>query len=202
MHYLAEHARQDEVLARVEREIRDDPRAPMQISPDQGALLTVLAKAIGATDALEIGTFTGYSAICIARGLGDHGRLTCLELDPDLAREARRNLDDAELQDRVDIVVGPAAESLRQMPEDPVYDFVFIDADKPSYPDYYELVLPRTKPGGLILLDNTLLGGRVLDPQDERSRIVAGLNDRIAADERVDSAMALIADGVTFVRKR
>jgi caffeoyl-CoA O-methyltransferase len=174
----------------------------MQISPDQGALLTVLAKAIGATDALEIGTFTGYSAICIARGLGDHGRLTCLELDPDLAREARRNLDDAELQDRVDIVVGPAAESLRQMPEDPVYDFVFIDADKPSYPDYYELVLPRTKPGGLILLDNTLLGGRVLDPQDERSRIVAGLNDRIAADERVDSAMALIADGVTFVRKR
>ena len=201
-HYLAEHARQDEVLARVEREIKDHPQARMQISPDQGALLTLLVKATGATNALEIGTFTGYSAICIARGLDEGGRLTCLEIDPDFAATAQRNLEDAGLQDRVTIVIGDAEETLAATPEEPTYDFAFIDADKQAYADYYELVLARTKPGCLILIDNALLGGRVIDPQDERSRIVAGLNDRIAADERVDSAMALIADGVTFARKR
>jgi caffeoyl-CoA O-methyltransferase len=174
----------------------------MQVSPDQGALLTVLVKASRATNALEIGTFTGYSAICIARGLPDGGRLTCLEIDPELAATAQRNLTDAKLDDRVTIVIGPAEETLAATPEAPTYDFAFIDADKQSYADYYELVLARTTPGGLILIDNTLLGGRVLDPQDERSRTVAALNDRIAHDERVDSAMALIADGVTFVRKR
>jgi caffeoyl-CoA O-methyltransferase len=200
--YLAEHARQDEVLARVERDLLGDPRAPMQISPDQGAVLTLLARATNATNALEIGTFTGYSAICIARGLPAGGRLTCLEIDPDFAATAQRNLEDAGLEDRVTIVLGPAETTLAAMPEEPTYDFAFIDADKHEYADYYELVLARTKPGGLILIDNTLLGGRVIDPQDERSQIVAALNDRIAADERVDSAMALIADGVTFVRKR
>jgi caffeoyl-CoA O-methyltransferase len=201
-HYLAEHARQDHVLARVEQDIVGDPRAPMQVSPDQGALLTVLVKAMQATNALEIGTFTGYSAICIARGLPANGRLTCLEIDPDFAATAQRNLDDARLSDRVTIVIGPAEDTLARTPATPTYDFAFIDADKQAYADYYELVLARTKPGGLILIDNTLLGGRVLDPQDERTRIVAALNDRIAQDERVDSAMALIADGVTFVRKR
>ena len=202
-HYLAEHSRQDDVLARVEAEIKDDPRARMQISPDQGALLTLLVKAARATNALEIGTFTGYSAICIARGLEERdGRLTCLEIDPGFAATARKNLDDAGVGERVTIVVGDAEETLAATPEEPTYDFAFIDADKQAYADYYELVLARTKPGGLILIDNALLGGRVIDPQDERSRIVAGLNDRIANDERVDSAMALIADGVTFARKR
>ena len=201
-HYLAEHARQDEVLARVEAEIKDDPRAPMQISPDQGALLTLLVKATNASNALEIGTFTGYSAICIARGLEEGGKLTCLEIDPGFASTARKNLDDAGVGALVTIVVGDAEETLAATPEEPTYDFAFIDADKQAYADYYELVLARTKPGGLILIDNALLGGRVIDPQDERSRIVADLNDRIAADERVDSAMALIADGVTFARKR
>jgi caffeoyl-CoA O-methyltransferase len=201
-HYLAEHARQDAVLARVEQDLLGDPRAPMQISPDQGALLTLLVKATNAANALEVGTFTGYSAICIARGLPEAGRLTCLEIDSDFAATAQRNLEDAGLQDRVRIVIGDAEETLAATPEEPTYDFAFIDADKQAYADYYELVLARMKPGGLILIDNALLGGRVIDPQDERSRIVAALNDRIAADERVDSAMALIADGVTFARKR
>jgi caffeoyl-CoA O-methyltransferase len=190
------------VLARVERETKGHPRARMQISPDQGALLTLLVKATRASNALEVGTFTGYSAICIARGLAEGGRLTCLEIDPDFAATARRNLDDAGVGDRVTIELGPAEETLRRVPEDPTYDFVFIDADKQAYADYYELVLARTKPGGLILIDNALLGGRVIDPQDDSARAVAALNDRIATDERVDSAMALIADGVTFARKR
>jgi caffeoyl-CoA O-methyltransferase len=200
--YLAEHSRQDKVLRRVEREVLDMPNPMMQISADQGALLTILVRATNARTALEVGTFTGYSAICIARGLADGGTLTCLELEQEFADIARRNLDDADLSDRVAIEVGPAVESLERMPAEPVYDFVFLDADKPSYPDYYELLLPRMRQDALLLIDNTLLGGRVLDPQDERSRIVAELNDRIADDDRVDSAMVLVADGLTFVRKR
>ena len=175
----------------------------MQVSPDQGALLTILVRATKATNALEIGTFTGYSAICIARGLDETGgRLTCLEIDQGFADTARRNLDDAGVGDRVEIKVGRAEETLKATAEEPTYDFVFLDADKQAYADYYELVLPRVKPGGLILIDNTLLGGRVIDPQDDSAHAVAALNDRIANDERVDSAMALIADGVTFIRKR
>jgi caffeoyl-CoA O-methyltransferase len=200
--YLAEHSRQDEVLARVERDMVGHPRASMQISPDQGAFLTLLVRAVGARNALEIGTFTGYSAICIARGLPDHGRLTCLEIDPGFAATARENLDDAGVGDRVTIRVGPAEESLERMPAEPTFDFVFLDADKQSYADYYELVLPRMQPGALLLIDNALLGGRVIEPSDASSRVVAALNDKVAADERVDSAMAFIADGVTFVRKR
>jgi caffeoyl-CoA O-methyltransferase len=200
--YLAEHSRQDPVLERVEREISEHPRRAMQISPDQGALLTVLVQATGARKALEVGTFTGYSAICIARGLPDGGTLTCLELDQDFADIARRNLHDAGVADRVTIEIGPAIASLEAMPAEPTYDFVFLDADKPAYPDYYELLLARMQPGGLMLIDNTLLGGDVLDPQDDRSRTIAEFNDRIAADERVDSAMVYVADGLTFVRKR
>jgi caffeoyl-CoA O-methyltransferase len=200
--YLAQHVRQDEVLARVEREIAGHPRASMQVQPDQGALLTLLVRAIGARDALEVGTFTGYSAICIARGLPEGGRLTCLELDPDYAATAQRNLEDAGVADRVSVEVGPAGPSLARMPAEPAFDFVFLDADKPGYLDYYEMILPRLRTNGLLLVDNTLLGGRVLDPQDDSARVVAALNDRIAADERVDSAMVFIADGIAFVRKR
>src|SRR5919202_469881 len=143
LEYLAEHSRQDDVLARLERETSEMPRAMMQISPDQGALLTLLTRVIGARNALEVGTFTGYSAICIARGLADGGRLTCLELEQEFADIARRNLEDAGVADRVEIQVGPAQESLEAMPEEPVFDFVFVDADKPGYPAYYELILPR-----------------------------------------------------------
>ena len=202
LEYLARHSRQDDVLAEVERETAERPDAMMQISPDQGALMTLLARLVGASNALEVGTFTGYSAICIARGLTKDGALTCLELDPDLAAIARENIAKAGLEDRVAIKVGPVKQSLEAMPDEPTYDYVFLDADKESYPDYYELILPRMKPGGLLLIDNVLLGGRVLDPQDDRSRIVVELNDRIADDDRVDQAMVLVADGLTFVRKR
>jgi caffeoyl-CoA O-methyltransferase len=202
LEYLAEHARQDELLARVERETAAMPRSGMQITPDEGALLTVLAQLVRAEDALEVGTFTGYSAICLARGLAPHGRLTCLELEPEFAGIAQRNLEDAGMADRVEIRVGPAEEALRAMPEQPRFDLVFLDADKAGYPAYYELVLPRMRPNGLLLIDNTLLGGDVLDPRDDTARTIDELNRAIAEDERVDSAMALVADGLTFVRKR
>jgi len=201
--YLSRYgARTDDVLDRVKAEISGQPNAEMQISADQGALLHLLVRLTGARDALEVGTFTGYSAICIARGLAEGGRLTCLELDEDLASTAERNLDAAGVGDRVEIRVGPASESLRAIPAKPTFDFAFIDADKSSYPDYYELVLERVRPGGLMVLDNMLLGGRVLAPQNERTRVVDELNRRIHADERVDMAMTVSADGLTLVRVR
>jgi caffeoyl-CoA O-methyltransferase len=202
LRYLAEHARQDEVLARVERETAEMPRAQMQITPDEGALLTVLAQLVGAEDALELGTFTGYSAICIARGLAPHGRLTCVELEQRFADIAQANLEDAGVADPVSIEVGRAERWLSAQPEEPRFDFVFLDADKTGYPTYYELLLPRMRPNGLLLLDNTLMGGDVLDPQSDADRAVDALNDRIAGDERVDQAMTLVVDGLTFVRKR
>ena len=200
--YLARHARQDEVLERVARETGEMPNAVMQTTPDEAALLTMLARLVGARRALEVGTFTGYGAISIARGLADGGRLTCLELDEEYAAIARRNVEDAGVADRVEIVVGPALESLRTMPAEPTFDYVFLDADKPGYPDYYEEIVPRLVPGGLLLIDNVLLSGRVTDPREDRERIMDELNDRVTADDRVDSAMVLVADGLTFVRRR
>lgn len=200
--YLARHARQDEVLAQVERETAERPDARMQITPDEGGLLTMLARLVGATRALEIGTFTGYSAICIVRGLADGGSLTCLEREPAFAAAALRNLERAGLDDRVDIRVGPAAEALAGMSEVPTFDFAFVDADKTSYPAYYEAVVRRLHPGGLLVLDNVLLHGAVTNPQDERSRTMDKLNARVAADDRVDSVIVLVADGLTLVRRR
>ena len=200
--YLARHAGQDEVLERVARETAEMPRAVMATTPDEAALLTMLARLVGARHAIEVGTFTGYGAISIARGLADGGRLTCLELDEEYAAIARRNLEDAGVADRVEIVVGPALESLRAMPAEPTFDYAFLDADKESYPDYYEELVPRLLPGGLLLIDNVLLGGAVTDPQEERERIMDALNDRVTADDRVESAMVLVADGLTFVRRR
>jgi caffeoyl-CoA O-methyltransferase len=200
--YLARHARSDPVLERVARETAEMPRAEMATTPDEAALLTMLARLVGARRALELGTFTGYGAISIARGLADGGRLTCLEVEEEYAAIAQRNLEDAGVAARVEIIVGPALESLRAMPAEPTFDYVFLDADKTGYPDYYEEIVPRLLPGGLLLIDNVLLGGRVTDPQDERERVIDALNDHVTADERVDSVMVLVADGLTFVRRR
>jgi caffeoyl-CoA O-methyltransferase len=201
--YLARYgARTDEVLERVRAETAVRPDAEMQIAPDQGALMELVVRLIGAKEALEVGTFTGYSAICIARGLVDGGRLTCLELSEEFAATARRNIDAAGVGDRVEIRLGPAKESLEAIPAERAFDFAFIDADKPGYPDYYELVLERMRRGGLVLLDNMLQGGRVVAPDTESARVVDDLNRRIHADERVDMAMTIAADGLTFVRVR
>jgi caffeoyl-CoA O-methyltransferase len=204
--YMVEHgSRQDEVLARVERDTEAmGSIAIMQIAPDQGALLTLLTRVLGARLAVEVGTFTGYSAICIARGLAPGGRLVCCELSEDYARTALDALREARLEDAVEMRVGPALETLRAMPKAQEVDLAFIDADKDAYPQYYEELLARLRPGGLMLLDNVLLGGRVLDPPagDDSARAMARLNDEIAADDRVDCAMVGVADGITLVRKR
>lgn len=199
--YAIRHGtRQDDVLARIERETRAMPSASMLMTPDQGALMTMLARIAGTRRALEVGTFTGYGAVSIARGLADGGSLECLEVSEEYAQVARRNLQAAGVSDRVTIRLGPAADSLRALPEEPAFDFAFLDADKSSNPVYYELVLPRMQPGGLILIDNVFNGGRVLEPQNET--VTHELNVRIASDERVDVVLLPVADGLTIARKR
>ena len=209
--YMVEHgARQDDVLRRVEEETAAMGEiSAMQIAPDQGAFMTLLARAIGAREALEVGTFTGYSAICIARGLEPGGRLLCCELSEEYAEIAARNAAAAGVGDRVEIRVGPAAETLRALPEREAFDLAFIDADKTGYPVYYSEALKRVRPGGLILLDNVLAGGGIAAADDEvpeewRESVQAlrRLNDELVDDERVDLAMVGIADGLTIARKR
>jgi caffeoyl-CoA O-methyltransferase len=134
--------------------------------------------------------------------LADGGRLICLELDEEFAAVAQRNVEAAGLADRVEIRIGPAKQSLESMAPEPAFDFAFIDADKPGYPEYYELVLERMRPGGLVLLDNMLQDGRVVAPDSESARVIDELNRRIHADDRVDMAMTIAADGLTFVRVR
>src|SRR5262245_18491536 len=177
--------------------------AAMQIAGDQAAFMTILVAATGAARALEVGTFLGYGAIAIARGLPADGQLTCLELDDGYAERAREHLATAGLDDKVEFRVGPALESLRAMEPGERLDFAFIDADKTEYVDYFEETLARTRPNGLIMIDNTLRDGTVLDPGDsDAAKVTAELNDRLAEDERVDVALLGLADGITLVRKR
>jgi caffeoyl-CoA O-methyltransferase len=198
--YLARHARQDEVLARVERETRALPAAGMLTSPDQAKLLTLLARLSGARNAIEIGTFTGYGAICIARGLPADGRLTIFEVSEEYAGIARRNLEAAGELGKVTFVMGPATEHLGELG---TIDFAYVDADKTGYPAYYDALVPRLRsPGGLLLLDNMLRGHRVLDPQEPSVQVTADLNERIAHDERVDSVLLAVRDGLTIVTPR
>jgi caffeoyl-CoA O-methyltransferase len=208
--YMVEHgSRQDAALRRVEEETAAmGDIAVMQIAPDQGAFMTLLAKMVGAREAIELGTFTGYSAICIARGLAPGGRLVCCELSEEYAETAARNFEAAGVADRIEIRIGPALETLLALPEREVFDLSFIDADKTNYPAYYEETLARTRPGGLILVDNVLGAGRVLNREGldpESAGYVAAiheLNEKVRDDDRVDLAMVAIADGLTIARKR
>jgi caffeoyl-CoA O-methyltransferase len=203
--YSVEHSSfRDDVVRGVERDGEEmGDLASMQIAGDQAAFMTILGRAIGAHDALEVGTFLGYGAIAIARGLPDDGHLVCCELDEGYAERARDHLRQAGLEEKVEIRVGPALDSLRAMDQAEQFDLAFIDADKTEYIDYFEETLPRVRPNGVILLDNTLRDGTVLDPGDsDAARVTAELNDRLATDDRVDVALLGFADGITMIRKR
>jgi caffeoyl-CoA O-methyltransferase len=205
--YAVEHgARTDDVLRRLaeetERELGDV--AIMQIGADQGAFMTLLMRLMGARRALELGTFTGYSAICIARGLPDDGVLITCDLNDEWTGIARRYWDEAGVASKIDLRLGPALETIRALPDDEPFDFAFVDADKSEYPDYYEECLRLLRPGGLVMLDNVFRSGGILDASsdDPRNRATREVNDRVAADERVDVAMLPVADGITLARKR
>jgi caffeoyl-CoA O-methyltransferase len=203
--YSVEHSSfRDGVVPAVERageEMGD--LASMQIAGDQAAFMTILVRAIGAREALEVGTFLGYGALAIARGLPDDGHLICCELDEGYAERAREHLRQAGLDEKVVIRIGPALETLRAMERTERFDFAFIDAAKTEYIDYFEETLGRLRSNGLILIDNTLRDGTVLEPGDsESARVTAELNDRLVQDDRVDVALLGFADGITMVRKR
>lgn len=205
--YLNDHSSAaDEVLRDLAEETRQalPDSAQMQISQDQGALLTTLTQLTGAQLAVEVGTFTGYSSISIARGLAPGGKLIACDVSEEWTGIARRYWERAGLTDRIDLRIAPAADTLRALPTDESVDFAFIDADKVGYPVYYEELVTRLRPGGMIVLDNMLQGGRVVDDaeQSDSVRAIRAMNDTIAADKRVSCVLLPVRDGVTLVRKR
>jgi caffeoyl-CoA O-methyltransferase len=203
--YLVTHRTPDDGVARElqEETARLGERAVMQISPDQASFLRLLVAASGARSALEIGTFTGYSALAIARGLPRDGRLLCLDVSAEWTDVARRFWAAAGVADRIELRLGPAAESLRALPDGPTFDFAFIDADKRGYPVYWEQVVRRLRPNGLVAVDNVLRHGDVVRPEQTGESVTAirQLNEMVLGDPRVESVMLAVADGLTLARR-
>ena len=180
----------------------------MQIAPEQGTFMNLLAHAIGARYAIEVGTFTGYSAICVARALPPDGRLLCCDVSEEWTAIARRYWEQAGVAEKITLKIAPAIETLQALPGldaggQPI-DFAFIDADKTSYRRYYEELLLRMRPGGLILIDNVLWNGAVVDSkiQSADTRAIRELNDFLVTDDRIDMVMLPVSDGLTICRKR
>jgi caffeoyl-CoA O-methyltransferase len=202
---LAHRAPDDDVLRQLQEETaRLGDRAVMQIAPDQGTFLQILVAATGARRAVEVGTFTGMSALCVARGMGPEGRLLCCDVSEEWTSIARRYWKKAGVEDRIELRLAPAADTLRALPVEPTFDFAFIDADKASYPIYYEEILKRLRPGGLVTVDNVLWSGDVVrsEKKDENVVAIRRFNELVAADKRVEAVIVPIADGLTIARKR
>ncbi|MBO0845793.1 MAG: O-methyltransferase [Nocardioides sp.] len=203
--YLLAHTEPaDDVLRDLAEETHREltRQSGMQISHDEGELLTMLVRLTGARQAVEVGTFTGYSSICIARGLPSDGHLLCCDVSEEYTSVARRYWERAGVTDKIELKIAPAVETLKTLPSEPYLDFAFIDADKAGYASYVAEILPRLRPGGLMALDNMLWSGDVLNPQDDDARAVADLNDALLADDRVDVVLLPVRDGVSLARKR
>jgi caffeoyl-CoA O-methyltransferase len=189
------------------RELADETRATLRIpqmltGTVEGRLLELLVSASGARRVLELGTYSGYSALSMAAGLPPDGRIDTCEIEEEHAAVARRYIARSPYADRITVHVGPALETIERLEGE--FDFVFIDADKENYVNYYEAVLPRLAPRGLIAADNTLWSGRVADESDQSdgTRAIRAFNERVRADERVTSVMLTVRDGVTLIRRR
>ena len=204
--YLTAHrSEHDPILAALAEETEKlGPISMMQIAPEQGAFMTLLTRITGARSAVEVGTFTGYSALCVARGLPDDGRLLACDVSEEWTSIGRRYWERAGAAHKIDLRIGPALETLRGLPAEPQFEIGFIDADKVNYGNYYEEILKRLRPNGVILFDNVLWSGRVADSSatDEDTTSLRAINDRLAGDSRVETVMLPIADGLTLVRKR
>jgi caffeoyl-CoA O-methyltransferase len=205
--YLVEHGTPPDATyqaIRAETEASAGDFATMQIGPDQYALLTLLTRLVGARFAVEVGTFTGTSAVAIARGLAPGGRLLCCDISEEWTSIARRHWADAGLDDRIDLRLAPALDTLGSLPPDAVVDLAFVDADKGSYVDYYEAIVARLRPGGLLVADNVLWSGKVVDPTDDdaNTEAIRRFNDHVAADDRCDTVMLAVGDGITLCRRR
>jgi caffeoyl-CoA O-methyltransferase len=206
--YLIDHSvREPDVLARLRAATVSLPQAQMQIGPDQGQLMGLLARLVGAKRCIEIGVFTGYSSLAVALALPEDGRILACDVSEEWTSIARRFWREAGVEHKIELKLQPAARTLEQLlaaGEAGRYDFAFIDADKPSYDTYYELLLKLLRPGGLIALDNTLWSGHVADPNNRDPNTVAlrALNDKLHRDERVDLSLLPVGDGLTLARKR
>ncbi|HEY2549208.1 MAG TPA: class I SAM-dependent methyltransferase [Streptosporangiaceae bacterium] len=178
--------------------------AGMQIGPEQGTFMTQLVALAGARTAVEVGTFTGYSSICLARGLASDGALICCDVSEEWTALARAYWQKAGVADRIELRLGPGLDTLRALPEGDWLDLAFIDADKPGYVGYWEQLVPRIRAGGLILVDNTLFHGQVTDATDTSANVqgIRDFNDHAAADDRVDLVLLPVGDGLTLARKR
>ena len=176
----------------------------MQIAPEQGAFMTVLTRLIGARQAIEVGTFTGYSSLSIARGLPDDGTLLCCDVNEEWTAIARKYWERAGVDDKIELRIAPAIETLRSLPAGERFDLAFIDADKTNYPNYYDEVLARLRPNGVILVDNTLWGGAVVDANatDDNTEAIRAFNDAVVADDRVECVILTLGDGLSLLRKR
>lgn len=176
----------------------------MQIAPEQGSFLTMLAKLVGARLIVEVGTFTGYSSVCLARGLVEGGRMICCDVSTEYTDRAVQAWVEAGLSERIDLRIAPAADTLHALPHDPPIDLAFIDADKSGYATYYEEIVTRMRSGGVIAVDNVLWGGAIIDGTDTSKDTIAlrAFNEMVIADYRVETVMLPIADGLTLCRKR
>ncbi len=177
--------------------------AGMQIGDDQAVLMEIIARAMGARRALEVGTFTGYSALAVARGMGPEGRLLCCDVSEEWTAIAREYWERAGVSDRIELRLGPAIDTLRALPAGEQFDLAFLDADKTSYPAYFEEIVPRLRQGGLLLADNTLQGGRVFDAaaDDESTVAIRRFNDNAVAEPHMRAVLLPIGDGLTFLQK-
>ena len=184
-------------------EERTGSASRMQIGGDQGTFFEIFASSIGARNAIEIGTFTGYSALSIARGLGPTGRLICCDVSEEWTAIAREHWKLAGVAERIDLRIAPALDTIAALPTDTQFDLAFIDADKGNYANYFEALLPRMRKGAVILVDNTLWSRQVLDPKAKESDTVAlqAFNKMVADDARVRCVIVPMGDGVTLLQK-
>jgi caffeoyl-CoA O-methyltransferase len=202
--YMLDHGMPLDAVA---RDLVEETRAlggvsRMLTTADQAALLTILTRLVSARRAIEIGTFTGFSALAIARGLPADGSLICLDVSEEWTSIARRYWERAGVADRIELRIGDAHASAAELPMEPLVDLAFVDADKPGYIDYFEQLVPRIRSNGLLLFDNTLAGGRVVGEQEDDPVDRKEFNAHVARDERVDVVILGIGDGLTLARKR
>ncbi len=203
---LSVSLREPPLLKRLRDETAGNPMARMQISPEQGQFMMLLVQLIGAKKALEVGVFTGYSALCVALALPDDGKLVACDISEEWTNVAKRYWAEAGVADKIELHLAPAVETLDKLLNDGhagTFDFAFIDADKVGYDDYYERTLQLLRPGGLVALDNMLRGGRVIDPteQGEDTQAIRTINTKLHHDQRVSFSLLPIADGLTLAFK-
>jgi len=204
---LSVSLREPDLLRELREETRQLSNAGMQIAPEQGQFMAFLAQLIGARKCIEVGTFTGYSALCVAMSLPADGKLVACDISEPWTSIGRRYWERAGVADRIDLHLAPAQETLSallQRGAAGTFDYVFIDADKTGYSTYYELSLQLLRPGGLILVDNVLWDGKIIDSasDDEDTNALRAFNEKLYRDERIFLSMVPIGDGLTLARKR